>query len=108
MTPRIVSATSSGCADFFNGVLACTYDRISCQSSVHGVSTKPGATAFTQISGPSTLASKRVRWLSAAFDAAYGIELPVGRTPASDVTLTTLAAPAALRCGTAATVTVHV
>ena len=34
-----------------------------------GVSMSPRATAWTRISGPSTLASRSVRWLSAALDA---------------------------------------
>ena len=50
----------------------------------------PGATAFTRTSGPTALASSAVRWLSAAFDAAYGMEEPVGRSPAIDETLTML------------------
>ena len=39
--------------------------------------------------GAGDLASRTVMWLMAAFDAAYGIELPVGRSPATDETLTT-------------------
>ena len=44
--------------------------RTACQSAVHGVSTKPGATAFTLISGPRTAAKSRVWWCSAALLAA--------------------------------------
>src|SRR5262245_8716676 len=71
------------------------------QSAVHGVRTRPGATALTLTDGPVTLASSRVRWLRAALDTAYGTELPVGRRPATDVMLTTLPSPLALRWGMA-------
>src|SRR5436309_6344684 len=102
------SATSSGCADRFSGAMALTAARTSSHDAVHGVSTRPGATALTRTSGPTTFASSRVTWLSAALLAAYGIDEPVGRTPASDDTLTTQPAPVARRCGIAATVSCHV
>ena len=38
---------------------------------------KPGQTVLTWTSGPITRASVTVRLLSPAFDAQYGIELPV-------------------------------
>src|SRR3954467_7120274 len=68
---------------------------------------RPGATALTRICGPRVLASSTVRWLSAALLTAYGTDDPVGRTPASDATLTMQPAPVSRRCGTAATVTCH-
>ena len=54
--------------------------RTSSQLSVHSVSMRPGATAWTRISGPRALASSSVRWLSAAFETAYGMDEPTGRT----------------------------
>src|SRR3954463_12956498 len=102
------SATSSGWADRFSGDIAFTAARTSSQSSVQGVSTRPGPTALTRTSGPTTFAKSRVTWLSAALLAAYGIDDPVGRTPASDDTLTTQPAPLPRRCGMAATVNAHV
>src|SRR4051812_23383101 len=99
---------SSGRPDRWSGAEERTTSRTASQSAVHGVSTRPGATALTRTSGPTTLASRRVTWLSAAFDAAYGIELPVWRTPASEVTLTTTPAPDERKWGRAATVTCHV
>src|SRR6185437_14436235 len=63
-----------------------------------------GATAFTRISGPSTLASSTVRWLSPALDTAYGIELPVGRSPATELMLMTAPSPDSRRAGTQARV----
>src|SRR5215470_13700368 len=83
------SAVAERCSGACSATLACT----ATQSLVHGVATNPGATALMR-TGPDTLASSRVRWLIAAFDTAYGIELPVGRMPAIEVTFTT--APAGL------------
>src|SRR5205085_10000178 len=102
------SATSSGVPERCIGAVARTEARIASQSAVHGVSISPGATALTRISGPSTLASRTVRWLSAAFDTAYGIEEPTGRTPASDVTLMMTPSPLARRYGTAVWITFQV
>ena len=56
--------------------------------AVIGVSTSPGATAFTRMSGASDSASSFVTWCSAALEAAYGMDEPVGRTPATDVMFT--------------------
>ncbi len=81
---------SSGLADrrigarVFHSSCACV------QSAVNGVSTSPGATAFTRMSGASDSASKRVMWLSAAFVTEYGIDAPLGRTPACELMLITL------------------
>src|ERR1700761_8808400 len=58
------------------------------QSAVSGVSTRPGATAFTLMAGAKDNASSRVTWLSAALVAAYGIEAPFGRTPACELMFT--------------------
>src|SRR5438552_2721437 len=68
--------------------MATTAARRSVHSAVHGVSTSPGATALTRTCGPTTLASSRVMWLSAALLTAYGMDEPDGRTPASDDTFT--------------------
>src|SRR5215468_2415350 len=94
---------SSAVAERASGASSATAVWNGPQSLVHGVRTNPGATALMR-TGPDTLASRRVRWLSAAFDTAYGIELPVGRRPAIDVTFTTTPAELCLRCGSAARV----
>ena len=56
---------------------------------------KPGATAFTRMRGASARASATVRLLSAAFDAQYGIELPVAIKPATLETFTMMPPPRA-------------
>src|SRR6202051_351100 len=83
-----MSHMSSGWPVRFIGASWVMILRVASQSAVHGVSTRPGAMALTRTSGPRVWANRRVRWLRAAFDAAYGIELPIGRMPAIDVTLT--------------------
>ena len=81
------------------GAMAPTASWSTPQSAVHGVSTSPGAMALTRSPGPRAFASSAVRWLSAAFDAAYGTELPTGRTPASEVQLKSLSHDRARRAG---------
>src|ERR1700733_696298 len=99
----MTSATSSGRPERFSGATWLTPSRTTSQSAVQGVSTSPGATALTRTSGPTTLARSTVMWLRAALLAAYGMEEPVGRTPATEATLTT--DPwASRRAGRAATV----
>ena len=66
-----------------------------------------GATAFTRTPGPTTLATSLVMWLSAALLAAYGMEDPVGRTPATEATFT-IDPPASRSAGMAATDMAHV
>ena len=61
---------SSGRAGRFSGASAVTYSRIVSHPAIQGVSVRPGATALTRISGPSTRASSRVRWFSAALETA--------------------------------------
>src|SRR6202050_310733 len=97
----MTSAPSPGWPERFRGVACCTTSRTKSQSAVHGVSINPGATALTRISGPTTLASRTVMWLRAALLAAYGMEDPVGRTPATEATLT-MEPCDALSAGTAA------
>src|SRR3954466_7528939 len=98
---------SAGLADLRIGATAWTYSRTVSQSSVHGVSTRPGAMELTRTSGPSTAASRPLRWFSAAFEHAYGIELPVGRKPASEV-MVTIEPSCSRRAGTAARHISHV
>ena len=50
------------------------------QSAVHGVATRPGATAFTRI-GPYDFARCTVMWFDAAFVIAHAIDDPDGRIP---------------------------
>ena len=63
----------------------------------------PGHNTFTRmLSRPSTRASVTVRLLSAAFDAQYGIELPVPMSPATLDVITISPPPAAASAGRAA------
>src|SRR4051794_4629568 len=101
------SAQSSGVAERCSGEMAPTAACRSSQSAVHGVATRPGATALTR-TGPHDLASSNVSWFSAAFVIEYAMDEPVGRTPATDVTITTFGSSAARRWGIAALVSHHV
>src|ERR1035441_7530200 len=65
---KMTSATSAAVAVRRRGAWAFTYSRTASQSAVHGVSTSPGATALTRMSGPSELASSLVMWLTAALE----------------------------------------
>jgi len=62
----------------------------------------PGAMAFTRILGARARASVITRLLSAAFEAQYGIELPVPTMPATLDTMTTSPEPLASRAPRAA------
>src|SRR4029077_11614106 len=64
---KIVSAMSSGLQARFSGVFSidCAL-RSDGQSLFHGLSTKPGATALTRISGARVRARERVRLMRAA------------------------------------------
>src|SRR5882757_4217678 len=57
------------------------------------VSTGPGQTALTRISGPSARASDFVIVLSAPLLAAYAIDEPSPPSPATELTLTTAPPP---------------
>jgi hypothetical protein len=87
--PITASAMSSGRADRCNGTVAAVAACCSCSSAVKGVATRPGATALT-LTGPHDLASRATRWFKAALDMAYAIDEPTGRTPATEVIITTL------------------
>src|SRR3990170_3727826 len=83
------SAMSSGVAERWRGALADTVACSASQSDVQGVATSPGATALKR-TGPCDLASSWAILLSAVLVMEYAIELPEGRTPATEVTKTTL------------------
>ena len=64
---KIVSAMSSGLHARFSGVRSIEVSlRSAGQSLFHGLSTKPGATALTRISGARVRARLRVRLISPA------------------------------------------
>src|SRR5205085_12611215 len=56
-------------------------------SLFHGLSTKPGATALTRISGARVRARLRVRLMTPALLVAYGMLLPLPCTPAIEAVL---------------------
>src|SRR5438270_3826466 len=99
---KMTSAMSSGLQARFRGVFStdCCL-RSSGQSLFHGLSTKPGATALTRISGAKVRAKLRVRLMRPALLVAYGMLLPDPITPAIEAVLQ-IAPPAAFSAGTAA------
>jgi len=105
--PSTASEQSLAYAERFSGDALVTKSCMVPQSCVHGVCTRPGATALNLI-GPYDLASSTVMWFSAALVIAYAIELPIGRTPAIEVMVTTLPSSLFRRCGIAALVSHHV
>ena len=68
---------SSAVATRCNGAIAFTASWRSPHVAVQGVSTRPGATPFTRTLLPTNFASRVVMWFTAAFETAYGNELPV-------------------------------
>src|SRR5436305_14356884 len=85
---KITSAMSSGLQARFRGVFStdCCL-RSAGQSLFHGLSTKPGATALTRISGARVAARLRVRLMTPALLFAQGMLLPLHSTPAIEAVL---------------------
>src|ERR1043165_3897637 len=85
---KIASAMSCGVQGRFSGVLAIDSAlRPVGQSLFHGLSTKPGATAMTRISGASEGARLGVRLMTPALLGGLGMLLPLPCTPAIDAVL---------------------
>src|ERR1700754_3506696 len=92
---KIASATSSGPQTFPSTAFVSQYFFVGSYAAPnpcfnHSPSMNAGATAFTLTFGASTLANESVRLFNAAFDAQYGMLLPIALKPAIDETLTTL------------------
>src|SRR5207244_9188533 len=99
---KIVSAMSSGLQARLSGVRSIEVTlRSAGQSLFHGLSTKPGATALTRISGAKVRARLRVRLMRPALLVAYGMLLPDPITPAIEAVLQ-ITPRAAFSAGTAA------
>src|SRR6516164_8779730 len=99
---KIVSAMSSGLQARLSGVRSIEVILRSVgQSLFHGLSTNPGATALTRISGARVRARLRVRLINPALLVAYGILLPDPITPAIEAVLQ-IAPRASLSAATAA------
>src|SRR5437899_9451256 len=85
---KITSAISSGLQARFKGVRSIDWTlRSAGQSLFHGLSTKPGATALTRISGANVRARLRVGLMTPALLVADGMLLPLPCTPAIEAGL---------------------